>query len=235
MCARGAAGSCAGRPPMSDTDGETDYSGFSNDEFLDVLRTHLADRSWTLDQWLELERRGYDIAASDPKLMEAIGQETQNLRDALEPLQRKIFKDLEPLQQQLKDIMTSIVPQADLKGILLRPDPDGRSLTDPAYIQLDYDLLQPTGLRQSRRVDGSKRAGEAIESFALQQEERMTQEAEVRKAHLETAISAAAQLKVMERLENVVTETSKRGWYEWCLLILAAVAAIASVIAIFIN
>ena len=60
-----------------DEKGRTRYHGQTDSEFVAELRSHLEDRSWTLGQWVELERRGEELTKGDPTLHTALEQERQ--------------------------------------------------------------------------------------------------------------------------------------------------------------
>jgi len=222
---------------MDHSHDETEYSHLGDEDFLDVLRKHLPDRSWTFGQWHELERRGFDVVDQDSDLKAAIDQERQKLnaafQKALEPVRRQLFGSLEPLQRQLADLVGSAMPKADLAALI--PGMATSALIDPGFIRLGTDLFPPSipsTVAEPDFVRGGQPATAVVDELAAWQEKKMRHEAEVRRAQLETAASAAAQVKVMERVETAVSEAAKHGWYDWAVLILAAIAAVASVIAI---
>jgi hypothetical protein len=208
----------------------------SDDEFADELRRHLQDRSWTLDHWIELEYRGDASIEHDSELRDAIVDERRQLNEsikkALSPVYENLSRQLEPLQERLRELVASVAPKVDLSVKL--PTVDISRLTSAAYRQFNVEPLLPSPSGQGPLAIAGY-SHESVESvlgdLAEVQAERLEEEAEVRRAHLETATASVAQLQTLEEVRDAVVRSGKRGWYDWLLLSLTAIAAVAAVAA----
>lgn len=216
---------------------ESQHSRLSDDEFLNELRRHLPDRSWSLAQWVELERRGFDLLENDAELQSAIEQEYAKLSESskkiLEPIQRGVAERLEPLQRHFREIAQSIAPKVNFSRAF--PRIDMPAMMSPVYSPqvgadpLRYSLREIGGRRP---LADSKivRNDEVLTALASVEKGRLEREAEARRAQLETATAAVSQLKVMEDLREIVARSAKRDWYDWLLILLTAVAAVGAVV-----
>lgn len=204
----------------------TKYSDLSDEEFVAELRSRLPERSWTFSHLIELEQRGLEIAEGDAELHAALTEEYDKLRKSMEGVSdafRKQFAGLEPLQEQLRETVKALSPKFDVQHLL--PNFDIGRLTSPSFRSLTYRDFPVEVLEEEvQNTDEFDRLG----AHFLRQGEEVHQS---RRAQLEMANTAAAQLVALEKL---VEEAQSRDWFDWLLLVLTAIAAIGALGAVVI-
>ncbi len=206
----------------------TKYSDLSDDEFVAELRSRLSMRSWTFAHLIELEQRGLEITEDDAELHAALTEEYDKLRKTMEGVseafQKQFAGTLEPLQEQLRETLKSLSPKFDVGHLL--PNFDIGQLTSPSFRSLTYRDFPVEVLEEKvRDANESDRPGS---DFRRHGEELH----ESRRAQLEMANTAAAQLVALEKL---VEEAQSRDWFDWLLLVLTAIAAIGALGAVVIT
>jgi hypothetical protein len=77
------------------------WSGLSDEQFVEILLQHAIDKSWTVGEIIELERRGFEILDGHP--------EVQNeLRDRRDKFIEKILDATKPALDGIKKLQSSI-------------------------------------------------------------------------------------------------------------------------------
>jgi hypothetical protein len=220
------------------------YSEMSDDEFLDELRSHQSNDSWTLGHWLERERRGEHFLDSDPGLEAAMRAQSDRVFSA-------IGEALAPVREQMAAQFKALMP--DLSSLM--PDVDYSQFFPQYNLDLPrfelHDLVAAD--LPSFRPDSIFDSEDTIASLAEIQEERWEREEEVRQAQLDTARAAAGQVELLRTIEEANQERHRQlvagyekvadevrsghqpRWTVWAMLVLTAIAAVASVLAVVIS
>lgn len=200
-----------------DDDGRTPYSDTSDDEFLDELRRHRADESWTLGHWVELERRSFELLDADPELAAAVRAQYDRTIIAMQ-------EALDPIREQMVEHFKSIVP--DLSGLMPKVDYSAfmpnfdysqfvhdidLSAMVPKY-ELDlptFDLLTRHELEGfvtpdflNLHADSVLDHRDTIAAFIELQEDLWEAENDVQRAQLATAASAAQQVELLAEIDQ---------------------------------
>lgn len=207
------------------------FAALSDDEFVADLRGHLPERSWTMAHLIELERRGLEVTEGDPELHEALSEELDRIRKAMEPvakaLQDQFTASLRPLQEQLSRTLTSISPKIDLAPLYAGFDID--RLVSADFSSIGYvDLVHDDSATLTPYLDGTESlmSEGAVEAALVSRGEV---ELQSRRAQLELANTSAAQLGALEELVRLA---GSRDWFDWLLLVLTAVAATGAIAAV---
>jgi len=103
-----------------DDEDRTSYSEMSDDEFLDELRSHQSDDSWTLGHWLERERRGEHFLDSDPGLEAAMRAQSDRVFSAIGEVLAPVREQMAAQFKALMPDLSSLVPDLDYSQFLPR-------------------------------------------------------------------------------------------------------------------
>lgn len=225
-------------------DDRTPYWHMSDDEFLDELRRHQGNEDWTLGHWLELERRGMAILDADPELRAAVRAQWDRtftaLQNALEPIREHFAEQFRAMMPDLSRVM----PTIDYSKFAPTFE-----LDLPKFELHEFVAPELPGLRTDSILDEQ----DTIASLAEIQEEVWERENEVRQAQIATAEAAARQVELLNDIEqrnqarheqliagyDKVADEVRSGhqprWTVWVMLVLTAIAAVGSVLAVIVS
>lgn len=192
------------------------YEDMSDEELIADLRQHLRDRSWTLGQLAELERRGFDSIKRDEELHAAITEEyralQEKLRTAFEPLRERVAAINE---QFAKQISASLTPSWKF------PVPRW----SPPQLQLPTTASGIEALASSPWSPVTP-LGEELDPIV----DRVRASAEQEVEHQEQMLALqSAQLEALTNLHSEAQRSNKRDLIDWALFGAAVVAAVAAV------
>jgi hypothetical protein len=189
----------------------------SADEFLDELRRHQADDSWTFGHWVELERRGFGILDSDPELAAAVRAQydrfTSAMREALAPIQEQMAERFKAIMPDLSGLLPKLdysqfFPNTDFSRLF--PEVDLSSLVPKYELDLPaFDVLPQRDLEEfvppdflNLHADSVLDHHDTIAALTDFQEDMWERENEVREAQLATAQAAAQQVEQLGQMEQ---------------------------------
>lgn len=197
----------------------------SEEALIEHLKKRAKDKSWSVAEVIEVERRGYQVLDSEPDIRDAIktqsGASIDLMKNIWEPqlkqFQELTAKALGPSSDVLRKLAGDIAGQnlegfyqasketADkIKGLTSSAFPSLLANQFPRAITADpYLMSQPLESPQVRQ--------------ALLQEQML----EVQRQTVD--------------LISALVKLSKRSWFEWSLWGFALLAAIAGLIALFSN
>jgi hypothetical protein len=204
-------------------DKKVPLSELSDEALIARLKKKAKDKSWSVAEVIEVERRGYQVLDSEPEIRDAIKSQLsaslELMKNVLEP-QLKQFQELRaktlgPSSDVLRKLAGDIAGQnlegfyqasketADkIKGLTSYAFPSSLAYQFPRAITADpYLMSQPLESPQVRQ--------------ALLQEQML----EVQRETVE--------------LMSALVKLSKRSWFEWTLWGFALVAAVVGLIALF--
>jgi len=208
------------------------YSHMSDMDFIEELRRHLVDESWTLNHWLELELRGMEILKDDPELLAAMTAQMDRTSSAM---REKLAPMIERYSELFRDAFSDLslprfefdLPELDLSELVL------------PNIDIDTDSVLD---RQ-----------DTVARLAGIQKDQWEREAEIRQALLDTAGAAAKQVELLEEIERCnqerheqvrdgyekITAEVRTGhqprWVMWVTLAFTAIAAVAAIVSVCAN
>ncbi len=216
---------------MSDDDPpdrRTRYLEMSDADFVEGLRRGLPDRSWTIGQMVELERRGLGVTESDPELHAALTESLEAIGAAMEPIIERLTEQLAPLQKVFRTISAGVphlsvkLPKLDVERMTLPTQEWSDATFRPVGAGLVPSQAAPTA--QSSAGDG---IGQIIEGEAS----RLAKRAALEEAQLGTATATLA----MEGHLDKLVKAHQRDWIFWLMFCFAAVAAVGVVVTIILQ
>ena len=135
------------------------YENMSNKDFVEHLRTKLANSSWNVGEIVELERRGIDIVSEDQQLSKALlGKRAE--------FTRTVNRALEPYSKQFQILSESINSFKNLQigsALALNPKIERELISNEKMAQdlvlrevagtLELSLLELQGIRRQNDRD----------------------------------------------------------------------------------
>ena len=207
-------------------------------EFLEELRARLPDRSWTVAHLIELDRRGRELTETEPELHAALDEVydsiLETMKGAAEALHQQFSESLEPLQQQLRETVSSIMPKIDIESML----PSFDHLVSPAFAQppsgLTDQLLRATAsdtALETASLAPSTWRSVAPSLIAISDEIIETRQQQIVQAQATVSIAATQ----LERLTQIRDEARSPRWFDWVMIGAAVVAALGAVGAVVVS
>lgn len=186
------------------------YKDLSNDDFYKILKSAENNSSWTLGQIIEYQRRGSRAFDYDKKLVTVLDKyiDAQNQKFALilQPYKDTLAKALSvPLSQSTKHVLDNFAAQ-NAKLAALLPKVQVPKFDFPVDVLSDIAKLEP-------RVIERPLSSPSVQQVIVQGLDEMSN---IHGGFLEE-----------------IAENTKWDWRQWTLFALAAIAAAASVIALF--